>query len=84
MSGQEPGEVAADSDRADARTAAAVRDAERLVQVEVADVGAEATRPGDADEGVEVGAVDVHLAAGRVHGVADLTDRLLEHAVRRG
>ena len=75
--------MAADGDRPDARTAAAVGDAERLVQVEVADVGAEAAGPGDADEGVEVGAVDVHLAAGVVHGVADLADRLLEHAVRR-
>ena len=42
-------------------------------------------RPGRAtpDEGVEVGAVDVDLAAGVVDGGADLADRLLEHAVRR-
>ena len=51
--------------RPDAGTAAAVGDAERLVQVEVAHVGAEATGLGHADEGVEVGAVDVHLAAVR-------------------
>ena len=38
---------------------------------------------GQPDEGVEVGTVDVHLAAGVVDGVADLADRLLEHAVRR-
>ena len=61
------GRGAAHGDRADAGAAAAVGDAERLVQVEVADVGAEAARAGDADEGVEVGAVDVHLAAGVVH-----------------
>src|SRR4029450_1247859 len=48
--------------RADARAAAAVRDAERLVQVEVRDVGAEPARPGQPDERVEVRAVDVHLA----------------------
>ena len=55
-------------DRADAGAAAAVRDAEGLVQVEVRDVGAELARPGQADQRVEVGAVDVDLAAGRVHG----------------
>ena len=37
--------------------------------------------PGDADERVEVGAVDVHLAAVLVHEVADVGDALLEHAV---
>ena len=55
------------ADRADARAAAAVGDAEGLVQVEVAHVGAELPGPGHADEGVEVGAVEVHLAAGVVH-----------------
>ncbi len=41
---EERREVRADADRADARPAAAVRDAERLVQVEVRDVGAELAR----------------------------------------
>ena len=59
--------MGAHADRADARTAAAVRDAERLVQVEMADVGAERARLSQPDESVEVGAVDVHLAAGLVH-----------------
>ena len=43
---QERREVRAHADRADARTAAAVRDAERLVQVEVGHVGAELARAG--------------------------------------
>ena len=81
--GQERREVRAHADRADARAAAAVRDAERLVQVEVRHVGAELPRPGDADQRVEVGAVDVDLAAGLVHQRAQLGDVLLEHAVRR-
>ena len=46
--GQVRREVRAHADRADAGTAAAVRDAERLVQVEVADVGAELARAGPA------------------------------------
>ena len=37
----------------------------------------------DADERVEVRAVEVHLAAVLVHDRADLADLLLEHAVRR-
>ena len=75
--------MASHRDRADARAAAAVRDAERLVQVEVRDVGAELAGLGKADQRVEVGAVDVHLAAGFVHDLADLADRPLEHAVCR-
>ena len=79
--GTAPG--APDRHRADARTAAAVRDAERLVQVQMRDVGAELARPGEADQRVQVRAVDVDLAAGLVHQRADLADRLLVHAVRR-
>ena len=60
-----------DADRADAGAAAAVRDAEGLVQVEVADVGAELARRGEADQRVHVGAVHVDLAAVRVHDLAD-------------
>ena len=67
--------------RSDARTAAAVGDAEGLVQVEVAHVAAEPTRAGDADQRVEVGAVDVHLATVLVDEVADVGDALLEHPV---
>jgi hypothetical protein len=46
--------------------AAAVRDAERLVQVEMRDVGAEVPGRREADERVQVRAVDVDLAAVRV------------------
>ena len=44
--GQERREVRRDADRPHARAAAAVRDAERLVQVQVADVGADVARAG--------------------------------------
>ena len=67
--------------RTHARPAAAMGDAEGLVQVEMAHVATEPARAGDADEGVEVGAVDVHLAAVLVDEVADLRDALLEHPV---
>src|SRR5205814_7521380 len=67
-----------------AGSAGAVRNAERLVQVQVAHVGADV---GGADQphlGVHVRAVHVHLPALRVHDVADLADRRLEDAVGRG
>ena len=82
--GQERRQVRPHRHRADAGAAAAVGDAEGLVQVQVADVGAELAGLGHADQGVEVGAVEVHLAAVVVDQVADLADAGLEHAVGRG
>ena len=83
VAGQVRREVRLRRDRADARAAAAVRDAERLVQVEVRHVAAEVAEPGEAEQRVEVGAVDVDLAAGVVHGLRDLLDLVLVDAVRR-
>ena len=52
-------------DRADTGAATAVRDAERLVQVQVRHVGAEPARLRETEQRVEVRAVDVDLAAAR-------------------
>ena len=60
---QERRQVRGDADRPHAGAAAAVRDAEGLVQVEVADVGADVARAAEADLRVHVGAVHVDLAA---------------------
>ena len=57
-------------DRPDTRAATAVRDAERLVQVQVRHVAAELARFGQADKGIQVGAVDVDLPAGVVDEIA--------------
>ena len=70
-------------DRTDTRSAAAVRDAKRLVQVEMRHVGAEVPRRGKPDHRVQIRAVDVHLAAGAVHDLANTLDAFLEDAVRR-
>ena len=72
-----------DGDRPHPGTAATMRDAERLVQVEMAHVGADVARSAEADHGVHVGAVQVDLAARRMHDVADVANSFLEHAVRR-
>jgi hypothetical protein len=60
---QERREVPAHADGAHAGTAAAVRDGEGLVQVQVADVRADVAGAAQADLGVHVGAVHVDLTA---------------------
>ena len=82
VAGHERCQVGLGRDRADAGAAAAVRDAEGLVQVQVRDVAAEHAGLGQPDQGVEVGAVDVDLAAGGVDRVADLADVGVVHPVR--
>ena len=67
----------------DAGTAATVRDAESLVQIEVRDVATEPARIADPDHGVEIGAVDVYLSAVLMHYRTDFTHILLEHTVSR-
>src|SRR5882762_10020836 len=70
-------------DRADARSAAAVRNAERLVQIEVRDIGAEVARRGEADERIQIRAIDINLATMGMDNLANLVDPRLEHAMRR-
>jgi hypothetical protein len=52
-----------DADRTDARSTAAMRDAEGLVQVQMANVGADVAGTAKADLRVHVRAVHVDLAA---------------------
>ena len=61
--GQERREMCRDADRAHAGAAAAVRDREGLVQIQVAHVRADVAGAGQADLRIHVGAVHVHLAA---------------------
>jgi hypothetical protein len=61
VGGQEGRQVGLHADGAHARAAAAVRDAEGLVQVEVAHVGADDAGGGEAHLRIHVGAVHVHL-----------------------
>ena len=69
------------ADRPDARATAAMRDAEGLVQIQVADVRADAAGVGEADLCVQVRAVHVHLSAVFVDDGANLADAPLENAV---
>ena len=73
-------QVVADGNRPRSRTAGAVRPGERLVHVEVHHVAAEVARPRDAQNGVHVGAVDVHQPADLMDATRDLGDLRLEEA----
>src|SRR5262245_20245932 len=82
MARQEGSKVRLQADRAHARSASAVRDAKRLVQVQMADVGAVIPRSRQADLGVEIGPIEINLATEGMHDVADRLDLRLEHAMR--
>jgi len=57
--------------------------AERLVEVQVAHVGADVAGPAQAHLRVHIGAIHVDLAAVLMDDLADPFDRRFEHAVRR-
>ena len=68
-------EVRSDCNRSDSWSTASVRDAERLVQIQVADVGTKVSGAAKSDLGVHVSAVHVNLSAVTVN---DVTNLLLE------
>ncbi len=68
--------------RTGTRSAAAVRDGEGLVQVEVHEVEAQVAGADDAEQGVQVGAIAVHQAAAVVDQLDDLFDVLVEETER--
>ncbi len=69
------------ANRANTRTTAAMRDAEGLVQIHVADVRADIGRPRQTDKRIEVRAVEIDLAAIVMHNLAEGFDAFLEHAI---
>src|SRR5215470_19324377 len=72
-----------DADRTHTGTAAAVRNTEGLMQIEMADIGAVIAGPRQADLRVEISAVQIDLPSVCMDEVANGPDRTLEHAVRR-
>ncbi len=72
------------TDRAHSGSASAMRDRERLVQVEVAYVSADLGGRRQADLRIHVRAIHVDLAAGFVDSRADLAYGFLEYTMRRG
>ena len=76
-------EVLLAADGSHAGATATVRDAERLMEVEVDDIRAVVAGSTEADLGVHVGAIDVDLTTVLMHDIADLLDALLEHSMSR-
>ena len=81
---QEGGQMGLHADGTHARAAAAMGDAEGLVQVHVADVGAQFGGAHHADLGIEIGAVEIDLAAMGMDDGADVLDGGFEDAVGGG
>ena len=81
---QEREEVLGDANRANAGTATAVRRREGLVQVQVAEVGADGARIRQANLRIHVRTVHVELTTAVVDDVAHFLDVFLEDAVGRG
>ena len=75
---RERGKTARQNHRTGARSAAAMRGGEGLVQVDVHRIDAQIPRPRLADDGVEVGAVAVEIGIGGVDGRGNLHDVPLE------
>ena len=76
--GREGREARRQNDGAGARTAAAVRGGEGLVQINVHRVDAEIARTRQAGDRVEIGAVAIKIAAGVAYHLGDLGDVALE------
>ena len=81
---QEVYQMGGHPDRAGAGSAAAVRDSEGLVQVEVHQVDAQVTGADDAEQRVQVGAVTVDQAAAIVHDLDHFFYVLIEQPQRIG
>ena len=71
-------------DRPHPRPAAPVRNAKRLVQIQMTNIRPDLSRPTQSHLGVHIRAVHVHLAAVLVHDLANVTNFGLEDAMRGG
>ena len=69
------------TDRTDTRSPSSVGNAERLVQIQMADVSSIGTGTTQTHLSIEIGPIEVHLTAVTMHDVADAANRRLKHAV---
>ena len=81
---QERNQMLCHADRAYARSAAAVRRRECLVQVQVAYIGADKSGVGQSHLCIHVGAVHIHLRAAGMDNLADFHDFRFKDAVGGG
>lgn len=81
MARQEFGQMLRDADRSDARAAAAVRDGERLVQVQVANVGTNRTGVCQAYLCIHICTVHIYLCTTIVDDAADFDNFSFKNTV---
>ena len=84
MRGQVRGQMRLDTDGSHAGPTAAVRNAESLVQIEMADIRAVVAGARQSDLRVEIGTIQINLSAVGVNEVTNGPYRGLEYPVRRG
>jgi hypothetical protein len=84
MRREKRGEMFCHSDRADSRTASAVRNTKRLMKIEMAGIDSEFAGATDANQGVEVGSIHIDLASRLVDFFADIPDGSFVDAMGRG
>ena len=65
----------------DSGSAAAMRNAKGLVQIQMGYVRPEFARLSKSDESIEIGAIDIHLTTSVMNHRADVGDRSLEHTM---
>mmetsp|Transcript_12932 Transcript_12932/g.26793 ORF Transcript_12932/g.26793 Transcript_12932/m.26793 type:complete len:242 (+) Transcript_12932:474-1199(+) len=83
VSWQERSKMCGDTDRSDTWSTSSMRDAESFMKIQVAHVGADQTRAGQAHLGVHVCTIHVNLATCLVDGVHNFNDTLLKHSKGR-
>src|SRR5262249_48880826 len=81
QTGQKTREMFSHADWSDTRTAAAMRNAKGFVQIQMANIGTDLSRPAKTDLRVHVCSIHVDLAAMFVHDLADLANRGFENTV---
>ena len=84
MTRQKRLEMGRDPDRTNPRAATTVGNAEGLVQIQMADIGAKGTGAAHPHLGIEVGAIEIHLASVLMHQRADLSNPGFKHPVGGG
>ena len=73
-----------DADRADAWTAATMRDAEGFVEIQMANIGSEIAGAAETDLRIHIRTIHVNLTTSGVDEIANIADALLENTVSRG
>src|SRR6056300_707442 len=82
MPRQVGGEMLRYSNRTDSGATSSMRNAERLVEIQMADISADRTRTAKSDLRIEVSPVHVNLTTVLMNTLANFDDAFLKHSMR--